>query len=123
MSAEAEIRRVLDRLLDAWNRRDSAAFARLFTPDADYVTGDGSWVHGRGEIGSLVRDAEAGTKASLVGHPSIRAAEDWATVISRWSAVASDGSESRGVMSCVLVREKDRWLVDRLQNTDETTSR
>ena len=120
MKAEAEIERVIDELFDAWNRGDGAGFARLFTRDADYVTGDGVWLRGRAEIEGLVRTAGAGGKASRVGPPSIRAMARWATAVFRWRGPAAEGRGSRGVVTCVFVRNRGRWLVHRLQNTDET---
>jgi uncharacterized protein (TIGR02246 family) len=41
-------------LLDAWNARDAAAFAALFSDDASVVGFDGSPMNGRAEIGSTL---------------------------------------------------------------------
>ena len=43
------------RLLEAWNRRDAAAFAALFTPDGNTVGFDGSQMNGRDEIASALK--------------------------------------------------------------------
>ena len=41
-------------MLDAWNKRDGAKFAAVFTEDGDFVDTRGARVHGRTEIGALV---------------------------------------------------------------------
>ena len=116
MSVEAEIHELLESLVDSWNRGDGAAFASLFAPDADYVTGDGEWLHGRSAIEDLMGSTKAGARASLRGTASIRVLGAVATAVFRWGTVADAG----GVVTCVVVRGVDgRWLIDRLQNTDE----
>lgn len=120
MNETAAIEEILDRLVQAWNRRDGPAFAALFTSDADYVTGDGDWIRGRGAIDRLVRDAAAGAEAFIEGAVSIRQAGNVATAVFRWSARVPDGAGSRGVTTCVLTRRQSRWLIELLQNTDCT---
>jgi len=110
---EDEVRRLLDRLFDAWNRGDAPAFAALFSPEADYVTGEGEWVHGRAAIGALLAAAAASGPASLQGPPSVRLHDGAASAIFRWSA-----GPAGGIVSCVLERGPDGWLIERLHNTD-----
>ncbi len=43
-------------LIDAWNRRDAAAFEALFILDGDLVGFDGSQAHGQGAIGEHLRE-------------------------------------------------------------------
>ena len=118
MVEEVELEELVGRLVDAWNRRDAASFAALFTPDADYVTRDGLWVRGRDSIRLLVNQADAMGHASIVSGPSIRSHGAVASVTFRW--LADDGTaHSRGVTTCVLTRAGRRWLIERLQTTDE----
>jgi uncharacterized protein (TIGR02246 family) len=49
-SDEAEVRSLYQRLLDAWNKRDAAAYAALFDDGANVVGFDGSHMTGRSEI-------------------------------------------------------------------------
>ena len=115
MSVEAEIHELLESLVDSWNRGDGAAFASLFAPDADYVTGDGEWLHGRRAIEDLMGSTKAGARASLRGTASIRVLGAVATAVFRWGT-----ADAGGVVTCVVVRGVDgRWLIDRFQNTDE----
>jgi uncharacterized protein (TIGR02246 family) len=57
-------------LLGAWNRRDAAAFAALFTPDGLAVAFDGSVMSGRAEIASTLASVflneRTGTYAATV---------------------------------------------------------
>lgn len=54
---------VYTRLLQAWNRQDSEAFAALFTATGSIVGFDGSQMNGRGEIAS-------GLRAVFANHPT-----------------------------------------------------
>ena len=49
---EAAGRTLYDRLEDGWNRGSGAAFAAVFTDDADFVGFDGTHFKGRDEIAS-----------------------------------------------------------------------
>ena len=46
---------VYRQLLEAWNRRDAAAFAAVFIEDGSCVGFDGSMMNGRAEIASTLR--------------------------------------------------------------------
>ncbi len=69
---EDGIQVVVDRLVDAWNRRDWASFSRLFAEEADYVTGSGS---GWRDVHGLTRLSGPGSP----GHP------EWITFRSPWN--------------------------------------
>ena len=109
-----ELAPLLERLFDAWNRRDAAAFAGLFTEHADYVTGDGRWLRGRNAVSGLVRTTARGPRASMRGAPAFRASGSVVTAVFRWEA----GPE-RGVTTCIFVEDRGGWRIDRLHNTDE----
>lgn len=57
-------------LLDAWNRRDAAAFAVCFATDAVVVGFDGSQMNGRvaieRELGAIFRDHQTGAYVATV---------------------------------------------------------
>lgn len=52
---ESAVRALHGALLDAWNKRNTAAFAALFAEDGNLVGFDGSSVNGRTEIESHLR--------------------------------------------------------------------
>jgi len=110
---------LLDDLIGAWNRRDVSAFAELFTADADYVTGAGSWLRGRQAIADLLSTADSPPRVRVEGMASVRELGSASSLIFRW--VTEDGVEPRrrGVMTCLLVQGGAGWQISRLQNTDE----
>jgi uncharacterized protein (TIGR02246 family) len=54
---EDAIRAIHQRMIDAWNAGDGAAFAAPFTDDADFVAWEGTHLKGRPEITSFHRRA------------------------------------------------------------------
>jgi ketosteroid isomerase-like protein len=54
---QAAIRALQVRQADAWNRHDAAAYAWLFTDDADVVNVVGWWWKGRAEIEGKLKQA------------------------------------------------------------------
>ena len=50
---EKAIRAIHQRMIDAWNTGDGAAFAAPFTEDADFVAFEGTHLKGRQEITSF----------------------------------------------------------------------
>jgi len=66
-SPEGAIRKVVEDLADAWNRRDWQSFGRLFAEDADYVTGAAIRLAGRGRIQeALSSQADTSLESSRV---------------------------------------------------------
>jgi uncharacterized protein (TIGR02246 family) len=127
-TAEAGVRAVLDRLTQAWNDGDAAAYGRLFTGDADYVTFFGMNIPGRDAIESshralfegplkgskLTGRLGAAAKVRLV-RPDVAVA-----VVGGGSSLTGAGTTDEGresTVSVVLVREEGGWLITAFQNT------
>jgi uncharacterized protein (TIGR02246 family) len=127
MTAREEVLAVLDRLTDAWNAGDAAAYGRLFTEDADYVTFFGMQLPGRALIESSHRALFEGPMrgSKLVGgygEARVRfPAENVAIVVSGGGSSLSGGDvveEGREVtVTFVLVRGEEGWLITAFQNT------
>ncbi|WP_103348830.1 SgcJ/EcaC family oxidoreductase [Amycolatopsis sp. CA-128772] len=126
--AESEVRAVLGRLTDAWNAGDAAAYGRLFTEDADYVTYFGLNFPGREAIESSHRALFEGLLkgSKLTGQLGAAAKvrfvrPDVAVVVVGGGSslggaeVTDEGRES--TVSFVLVREGGEWLITAFQNT------
>jgi SnoaL-like domain len=64
----AELSNLARLLVDSWNRGDARAFACLFTPAAEYVTGAGERIRGRKAISALLDKAAPAAHVSVVGH-------------------------------------------------------
>jgi len=117
--APAAVEELLDNLVDAWNRRDADAFAALFAPSADYITGDGGWVGGREGIQRLFRTPSGTGVASIDGVASIRRHGDVSTVLFGWRLESPAGVVlQKGLTLCVATRAGSGWLIDRMQTTD-----
>lgn len=123
---KTEVLAVLSRLADAWNDGDAAAYARLFTEDADYVTFFGMNMPGRALIESLHRALfEGPLKGSKMatgsGEPKVRFVRpDVAIVVSGGGSSLADGKPEPGresTLTYVLVEEPEGWRVASFQNT------
>ena len=106
-------------LVSAWNRGDATAFASLFTAEADYVTGAGMWLHGRRSIAELLSAAAAPTQVFVEGDAWIRDYGTVSSVVFRWATDPGIEPRRRGVVTCLLVKSAEAWLIDHLHNTDQ----
>jgi uncharacterized protein (TIGR02246 family) len=117
-------REVAARLEDAWNAADAAAFARAFTPDADFVDIRGEHHLGREAIAA----GHAGIFASVYRGSRIRYRVTHARPLADGVVLAhSAGSldapvgpmagTHRAVQSLVLVREGGEWRIAAFHNT------
>ncbi|MBB5856200.1 SgcJ/EcaC family oxidoreductase [Amycolatopsis umgeniensis] len=122
-----EVLAVLGKLADAWNDGDAAAYASLFTEDADYVTFFGMNMPGRAVIESAHRSLFEGLlKGSKLvagsGEPKVRFVRpDVAIVVSGGGSSVSGGDKPEpgreSTLTYVLVEEPDGWRVASFQNT------
>jgi uncharacterized protein (TIGR02246 family) len=127
-TAETDVRAVLGRLTEAWNSADAAAYGRLFTEDADYVTFFGLNFPGREAIESSHRALfEGPLKGSkLTGQLGASAKvrfvrPDVAVVVVGGGSsltgadTADEGRDS--TVGFVLVQQDGEWLITAFQNT------
>ncbi|KFU78239.1 conserved hypothetical protein [Amycolatopsis lurida] len=123
---QAEVLAVLGKLADAWNDGDAAAYASLFTEDADYVTFFGMNMPGRAVIESAHRSLfEGPLKGSKLvaggGEFKVRFVRpDVAIVVSGGGSSLSDHKPEPGresTLTYVFVEEPDGWRVASFQNT------
>jgi uncharacterized protein (TIGR02246 family) len=108
----------IERLVDAWNRRDARAFGSAFTHGAVYVTGAGHHIRGRESIGSLVDGNRDASKIAVVDGPSVERAATTATVRFAWSTASDGGGPRRGTITCTLAWHGTGWLIDALHNEE-----
>ncbi|MFI7031663.1 SgcJ/EcaC family oxidoreductase [Microbispora rosea] len=124
-----DIHRLLDTLTAAWNDGDAAAFANLFTEDADYVTYFGARMEGRQAIEDSHRALfEGALKGSRLGAPAaapplrkIRSlSPDVALVVTTGGSGLPGGTADPGrdsIMTFTAVREGDGWHFASFHNT------
>lgn len=119
--AHARSTQLLDlarRLIDAWNRGDSCAFASLFTPAAEYVTAAGERLRGRQAISQLLEKAAPPPQVRVVGEPIVECDTRFGRLSFAWSIVEASGPARRGRIACVCVRQESAWLIEALHNDD-----
>jgi uncharacterized protein (TIGR02246 family) len=121
---ERAVRALYDALLDAWNRRDAAAFAGLFAERGNIVGYDGSPVDGRSAIESHLAAIFADhTPATYVGivrelrpvGPSVALLR---AVVGMVPPTGGDINPERNAVQSLVAAERDgRWQVELFHNT------
>lgn len=123
----AAVQAVFDRLTDAWNRGDGAAYGALFTADADYIDVTGTHTRGGAAIGRTHQFLFDGPlKGSRLGENGNIAdavqflAPDVALVIggggSRLAGQAEAPPDRQSVNTTVLVKRDGAWRIRAFQN-------
>jgi uncharacterized protein (TIGR02246 family) len=116
---EAAVRAVVDRYMDARERRDPAAVEALFTPDADQYTTSGEWRRGRAAIGSGTSRSSAqnpGTRRIRV--EAVRFVSADVAIADGPYEIAVDGAAAARSMwtTIVLVRDPSGWRIAAIRN-------
>ncbi|MEV4104468.1 SgcJ/EcaC family oxidoreductase [Nonomuraea sp. NPDC049649] len=117
----AEIRDLLDRVYETWNAGDAAAYARLFTEDADYITYFGATMKGRQAIEEGHRKLfTMPIKLESRGEPAIRTLGDGVALIIATGGSTVDGAPDPGrdsILTYTAVRTPEGWRFASFQNT------
>ena len=103
----AELTDLARLLVDSWNRGDARAFACLFTPAAEYVTGAGERIRGRKAISALLDKAAPAGQVSVAGQPLVRGDGRSAEVTFTWSGADAGGGPRLGAL-CAHAYLRDR---------------
>jgi uncharacterized protein (TIGR02246 family) len=121
---ETEIRELFAEYCKTWTEGDAAAFGRLFTEDADYVSYDGSWAAGVARLqdnhDKLFRGVIAGS--AMVGRiESLRFITDSVavlvgngSVLMPWRSKLPKRRLSRQIIVCT--RTPEGWRIAAIQN-------
>jgi hypothetical protein len=112
------VRALILALVSSWNRRDPDAFAGLFSPSAEYVTGERARVVGREEIAELVRRSNPGSQVTIDGPVDVELAGTSARVRFGWLSAGEAAVSRRGVIRCVVRRLGRDCYIDRLDNDE-----
>jgi uncharacterized protein (TIGR02246 family) len=120
---------VASAVVEAWNRHDMKAFATHFTEDADFVNVLGMHFRGRPQIEAVHVDLHR----TIFKNSNLRAASTTVRLVNdqvalahiAWEMTGAEGLSGwnvpdlrKGMLSLVLVRTGDRWLITAAQNTD-----
>lgn len=127
--ATESVRAVVSSLAEGWNRHDMASFAAAFSENADFVNVIGMHWRGRQEIEAkhAITHRTIFRNSNLqILDLSVRFLDPGTAVAHLWTELK--GAESlpgrnapairRALMTCVLVKEADRWLIAAAHNTD-----
>ncbi len=125
---EAAVKAAVQSFVDAWNQHDMAAFAALFSEDADFVNVRGTrWV-GR----SAIREGHAAAHATIFKNSQLRILElsvrllkpdvavaRWACELTGQTTPAGESvPPRRAIPTFVMTKTQGRWLIVVAQNTD-----
>ncbi|UVO14026.1 SgcJ/EcaC family oxidoreductase [Mycobacterium sp. SVM_VP21] len=122
---ETALQELLARQVGGWNSGDAAAYASVFTPDADYVTFLGDRYQGREAIAAayapLFANLLRGTRLELKESTLRFVTPDVALIHSRAVVTKSAQGRNRGVRinTSVAVRTGTGWLLACSQNTTD----
>ena len=119
--------RLVDHLIDAWNKHAMEAFGRLFAEDGQFVNMYGMWWRGRAEIeanharahAGIFRNSRlAGTPASVqwIGEAVAIVHVAW-TLVGHVSVAGEPLPPRRGILLLVMVRDGEGWAIKAAQNT------
>ncbi|CAJ1510699.1 SgcJ/EcaC family oxidoreductase [[Mycobacterium] holstebronense] len=120
---ETAIRELIAQQVAGWNAGDPAAYASVFTPDADYVTFLGDRYQGREAIAAsyapLFAKLLRGTRLELKASTLRFVTPDVALIHSRAVVTKNARGPNRGVRinTSVAVRTSAGWLLTSSQNT------
>jgi uncharacterized protein (TIGR02246 family) len=117
-----EIQHLLARMTTTWNAGDSAAYAGLFTEDADYITFFGLHLKGRQAIEEVHRELFKTSIKLADGGPEARIrplTDDVALVVAGGhSSVNGEPDPSRAsVITLTALRTPEGWRFASFQNT------
>jgi uncharacterized protein (TIGR02246 family) len=121
---DAAIRGLIERMRAGWNAGDGAAFASVFTPDADYVIVNGRHIRGRDGIRAghewLFSGVYRGSRVEFEVE-QVRGLREGVAVAHTRSHLnyTADGEtrEGRTRFSLVLLKDDGAWLAAAFQNT------
>jgi uncharacterized protein (TIGR02246 family) len=121
---DSAIRRLHEELLDAWNRRDAGAFARLFTADGSVVGFDGTPVDGaraiEGHLSGVFADHTPARFVAVVRE--VRWLGPGAALLRAVAGMVPHGARQvnadvNAVQSVVATMDQGGWRVALFQNT------
>lgn len=122
---QAAIRAVPQRIEQAWAQGDADAVAAVFTPDTDFVVGDGTFLRNRDEVRRYMAAGFDGfLDNSRVTAPvdSVRCLSRDVGVVHTLGGILLPGEqevppERQGVQVFVVTKHGGQWLADVYQNT------
>jgi len=120
-----EIRALIERTRDAWNRGDGAAYGACFTADASDVTYYGTVYRGSREIGrahqALFDSVLKGTRLTVDILEIRRYGGDAAVVLTRGESSKGTPRKLGKLVTYTVVRDRTGWSIAAVQKTQHRT--
>jgi uncharacterized protein (TIGR02246 family) len=116
---ESKIREVIQRYLDARERRDPQAVAAVFTPDADQLVSSGEWRKGRDAVarGTLASSESTGGHRSITIQTIRFLAPTVALADGPYELTGLAGGENRKMWTTFLLTYGSHgWLIAAIRN-------
>src|SRR5271167_5014656 len=110
----AAIREVVQKYMDARDRRDPIALAALFTSDVDQLVSSGEWRKGREAVvkGTLRSSQSTGGKRTIIVESVRFLAPDIALADGRYELTGLASGETRKMWTTILMKhEADGWRI------------
>ena len=123
-AADAEVRELYRKLLEAWDKRNAREYAMLFAPDAIMVGFDGTQVFGQADIGAHISEVfshhQTARYVSIVR--GVRAVTGDVVALSAVAGMVPPNKtdinpEVNAVQTMVAARRGSTWQVALFQNT------
>lgn len=123
-AADAEVRELYRKLLEAWDRRNARDYAMLFAPDAILVGFDGTQVFGQADIGAHISEVfshhQTARYVSIVR--GVRAVTGDVVALSAVAGMVPPNKtdinpDVNAVQTMVAARRGSEWHVALFQNT------
>jgi uncharacterized protein (TIGR02246 family) len=123
-AADAEVRELYRKLLEAWDKRNARDYAMLFVPDAILVGFDGTQVFGQADIGAHISEVfshhQTARYVSIVR--SVRAVTGDVVALSAVAGMVPPNKtdinpDVNAVQTMVAARRGTAWQVALFQNT------
>jgi uncharacterized protein (TIGR02246 family) len=123
-AADAEVRELYRKLLEAWDKRNARDYAMLFAPDAILVGFDGTQVFGQADIGAHISEVfshhQTARYVSIVR--GVRAVTGDVVALSAVAGMVPPNKsdinpEVNAVQTMVAARRGSAWQVALFQNT------
>jgi uncharacterized protein (TIGR02246 family) len=110
-------------LVETWNHGDADAFARLFTPNAEYIAGTGERLRGRHAIAQLLARTAPVPQVCLLEAPLVQHHAGLTQLSFAWCTVEARGTPMRGRITCTCARHEAGWLIEELRNDEVAAER
>jgi uncharacterized protein (TIGR02246 family) len=123
---EKAVREVVQRYVDARERRDAAALAHLFTADADQFTTSGDWRRGRDAIvkGGLVSSQQNPGSRTITVESVRFVANDVAIADGPYAIRGAGAATARPMWTTIVaIRTPEGWRIAAIRNALPTTMR